>query len=62
MIEQLSMLKLQNSVDTTVPSLALRAVIIALPRPVPGIPTTGSVQEAYNAVSRVLIPRLIGPS
>lgn len=55
------MLKLQNSVDTAVPSLALRAVIIALPRPVPGIATTSSVQEAYNAVSRVLIPRLVGP-
>ena len=61
LIEKLSMLKLKNSVDNAVPSLALRAVITALPRPVPGIPTTNEVQEAYNAVSRVLIPRLIGP-
>ncbi|KAL2677184.1 hypothetical protein Neosp_010952 [[Neocosmospora] mangrovei] len=61
MIEKLSNLKLKNSVDNTVPSLALRSVIIALHRPVPGLPPTSEVQEAYNAVSRVLIPRLIGP-
>ncbi|KAF4974989.1 hypothetical protein FZEAL_8173 [Fusarium zealandicum] len=61
MIEKLSSLKLKNSVDNAVPSLALRSVIIALPRPVPGLPPTSDVQEAYNAVSRVLIPRLIGP-
>ncbi|KAI9149550.1 Cullin-associated NEDD8-dissociated protein 1, C-terminal part [Paramyrothecium foliicola] len=61
MIEKISSLKLQNSVDNAVPSLAMRSVITALPRPVPGIPTTPEVQEAYKAVSRVLIPRLIGP-
>ena len=61
MIDKLSSLKLKNSVDTAVPSLALRAVITALPRPIPGIPSSVGVQEAYNAVSRVLIPRLIGP-
>ncbi|PNP45918.1 hypothetical protein TGAM01_v204331 [Trichoderma gamsii] len=61
MIDKLSSLKLKNSVDTAVPALALRAVITALPRPIPGIPSTSSIQEAYNAISRVLIPRLIGP-
>lgn len=61
MIEKLSMLKLKNSVDNAVPSLALRTVVMALPRPVPGVPATPSVQEAYAAISRVLIPRLIGP-
>lgn len=61
MIDKLSSLKLKNSVDTAVPALALRAVITALPRPIPGIPSSSSVQEAYNAISRVLIPRLIGP-
>ncbi|KAL4722942.1 hypothetical protein ACLX1H_010182 [Fusarium chlamydosporum] len=61
MIEKLSSLKLKNSVDNAVPSMALRNVIIALPRPVPGIPPTPDVQEAYSAISRVLIPRLIGP-
>lgn len=61
MIEKLSTLKLKNSVDNAVPSLALRSVIIALPRPTPGLPTTPDVRDAYDAVSRVLIPRLIGP-
>jgi cullin-associated NEDD8-dissociated protein 1 len=61
MIEKLSTLKLKNSVDNAVPSLALRSVILALPRPVPGLPTTPDVKEAYSAISRVLIPRLIGP-
>ncbi|KAF4995196.1 hypothetical protein FGRMN_5334 [Fusarium graminum] len=61
MIEKLSSLKLKNSVDNSVPSLALRNVIIALPRPAPGLTPTSDVQEAYSAISRVLIPRLIGP-
>ncbi|KAF5675612.1 TATA-binding protein [Fusarium heterosporum] len=61
MIEKLSSLKLTNSVDNSVPSLALRNVIIALPRPAPGLTPTSDVQEAYSAISRVLIPRLIGP-
>ncbi|KFA79891.1 hypothetical protein S40288_03765 [Stachybotrys chartarum IBT 40288] len=61
MIDKLSSLKLQNSVDNAVPALAMRSVIIALPRPVPGLPSTPDVQEAYKAISRVLIPRLIGP-
>lgn len=61
MIDKLSSLKLKNSVDNAVPSMALRQVIIALPRPVPGTPSTADVQNAYNSVSRVLIPRLIGP-
>lgn len=61
MIDKLSMLKIENAVDNSVPSLALRTVLVALPRPVAGVPTTPNVQEAYRAISRVLIPRLIGP-
>lgn len=61
MIDKVSNLKLKNSVDTAIPSMALRAVIIALPRPVPGLPATSEVDSAYQAISRVLIPRLIGP-
>lgn len=62
MIDKLSCLKLENAVDNTVPALALRSVIMALPRPVPGIPATADVQSSYAAISRVLIPRLIGPA
>ncbi|KAH7318176.1 armadillo-type protein [Stachybotrys elegans] len=61
MIEKLSTLKLKNSVDNAVPSLAMRSVIVALPRPASGIAPTQDVGEAYKAISRVLIPRLIGP-
>lgn len=61
MIEKLSSFKLQQAVDSTVPALALRSVIMALPRPVPGLASTPEVQAAYSAISRVLIPRLIGP-
>ncbi|EEY20419.1 cullin-associated NEDD8-dissociated protein [Verticillium alfalfae VaMs.102] len=61
MLEKLSSIKLRNSVDNAVPSLALRAAIMSLPRPTPGVPVTRDVQEAYTAVSRVLIPRMVGP-
>lgn len=62
MIDKLSSMVLKNSVDNAVTSLALRSVIIALPRPVPGLPTTPEVQQSYDAIRRVLVPRLIGPS
>ncbi|PHH67754.1 hypothetical protein CDD82_1155 [Ophiocordyceps australis] len=61
MLDKLSNLRLENSVDSTVPSLALRSVIMALPRPVPGLRPTQEIQQAYEAIQRVLIPRLIGP-
>lgn len=60
MIEKLSNLQTGNTVDQSIPSLALREVVISLPRPVAGGQRTKQVQDAYNAVSRVLIPRLVG--
>lgn len=60
MIEKLSSLQLQQSVDNAISALALRQVIIALPRPHPGTPVSIEVNNAYAAVSRVLIPRLVG--
>ncbi|ODA79128.1 hypothetical protein RJ55_04720 [Drechmeria coniospora] len=62
MIDKLSLMKLQNSVDNTVTPLALRSIITAMPRPVPGLPITAEVKEAYQGIQRVLIPRLIGPA
>ncbi|GAB1314426.1 hypothetical protein MFIFM68171_04636 [Madurella fahalii] len=62
MMEKLCSLKLKNSVDNSIPSLAIRAVVEALPRPVPGITPTKEVNEAYANISRVLIPRFIGRS
>lgn len=60
LIEKLTTLKLQNSVDNSVPALALRNVIEALPRPQPGQAPTKEVTEAYTSISRVLMPRLLG--
>lgn len=60
MIEKLSNLQTDNTVDQSIPSLALREVVISLPRPVAGGQRTKQVQDAYNAVSKVLIPRLVG--
>ncbi|KAL8903688.1 MAG: hypothetical protein Q9207_003757 [Kuettlingeria erythrocarpa] len=60
MVEKLSTLKTTNSVDTSIPATALRVFITAFPRPVAGIQPSRSTQEAYAALSKVLIPRLVG--
>jgi len=60
MIEKLSNLSTDNTVDQSIPSLALREVVISLPRPVAGVTRSKNVQDAYNAMSKVLIPRLVG--
>ncbi|KAL8717566.1 MAG: hypothetical protein Q9225_005198 [Loekoesia sp. 1 TL-2023] len=60
MIEKLSTLKTTNSVDNSIPATALRVFITSFPRPVIGIQPTKSTQEAYMAISKVLIPRLVG--
>ncbi|KAK6072765.1 TATA-binding protein interacting [Seiridium cupressi] len=61
-LEKLSMLKIKNSVDNSLPSLALRNAISALPKPVRGVAPGRDVIETYNIVSRVLIPRILGYS
>ena len=40
--------------------MALRTVVTTLPRPVTGVLPSKEVAEAYSAISRVLIPRLLG--
>jgi cullin-associated NEDD8-dissociated protein 1 len=60
MMERLSNIKTENTVDQSMPALSLREVVISLPRPVSGVARSKAVQEAYNAVSKVLIPRLVG--
>jgi len=59
-IEKVSNIKTDSSIDTTIPALAVRAIVINLPQPVPGLPRSQKVNEAYSAISRALIPRLIG--
>jgi cullin-associated NEDD8-dissociated protein 1 len=60
MMEKLCSLKLSNSVDNSIPSMSIRAVVEALPRPVPGVAPSKDVVEAYGNLSRVLIPRFLG--
>jgi cullin-associated NEDD8-dissociated protein 1 len=60
MIEKLSNLQTDSAVDQSIPSLALREVVVSLPRPVAGVARAKPVLEAYSAISRVLIPRLVG--
>ncbi|RDW88802.1 hypothetical protein BP6252_00834 [Coleophoma cylindrospora] len=60
LIEKLSNLSTENSVDNSIPAMALRSVVITLPRPVAGVSPSKEVSEAYSAISRVLIPRLVG--
>lgn len=60
LIEKLSTLNIEHSVDNSIPAMALRTVVTTLPRPVSGVAPAKDVSEAYSAISRVLIPRLVG--
>jgi len=60
MIDKLSTLPTGNTVDQSIPAMALREIVISLPRPTTGAARSKSVLDAYSAISRVLIPRLIG--
>ena len=60
LIEKLSTLTTTNSVDNSIPATALRTVVSNLPRATMGVPPSKATQEAYSAISKVLIPRLIG--
>lgn len=59
-LEKLTSMKLLNSVDNSLPALALRNVIQFLPRPIRGVTVPREALETYNVISRVLIPRLVG--
>ncbi|KAG9191032.1 hypothetical protein G6011_09120 [Alternaria panax] len=60
MIDKLSTLPTGGTVDQSIPAMALREIVISLPRPTTGAARSKSVLDAYSAISRVLIPRLIG--
>ncbi|KAF1982429.1 TIP120-domain-containing protein [Aulographum hederae CBS 113979] len=60
LIDKISSVEAQNIVDNSVPALALRAIVVSFPRPRPGIPRSKAVNDAYNAISKALIPRLVG--
>ena len=60
LFDKVSNLSTSNTVDNSVPALATRAIVVALPRPIAGVPRNEKVDQAYSAVSRALIPRLVG--
>ncbi|EAW06714.1 uncharacterized protein ACLA_084090 [Aspergillus clavatus NRRL 1] len=62
LLEKLSNLTASQTIDTSVPNTALRVIVTALPRPQPGQAPSKEATTAYSAVSRVLIPRLTGPT
>ncbi|CAI7667380.1 unnamed protein product [Penicillium pancosmium] len=62
LLEKLANLTSSQTIDTSVPNTALRVIVDTLPRPQAGQPAPQPVQSAYNAVSKVLIPRLTGPT
>lgn len=60
LIDRVSQVSTTNTVDNSIPALALRNIVVSLPKPVAGIPRNQSVVGAYTSVSKVLIPRLVG--
>ncbi|KAI2789458.1 Cullin-associated NEDD8-dissociated protein 1, N-terminal part [Penicillium oxalicum] len=60
LLESLSELTASQTIDTSVPNTAIRTIVDTLPRPQAGQPATQNAVTAYQAVSKVLIPRLIG--
>ncbi|KAF7617687.1 putative tip120 [Aspergillus flavus] len=61
-LEKLSNLTASQTIDTSVPNTALRVIVTALPRSQAGQPPTPDVSIAYSSVSKILIPRLTGPT
>jgi len=60
LIEKLTALKLENSVDNAIPAIAIRSVVEALPRPTPGGQATKEIFDSYSSIARVLLPRFLG--
>lgn len=62
LLKKLTDLTASQTIDTSVPNTALRVIVNALPRPQPGQPAAENENMAYSAISKVLIPRLTGPT
>ena len=59
-VHKVSEIKTTQSVDTSIPATALRAFITSFPPPIPNVQPFPKTQDAYSAISKVLIPRLLG--
>lgn len=60
LVEKLTNLKTTHSVDSSISATALRTFIISYPRPLSGVTPSKATQDAYAAINKVLIPRLVG--
>lgn len=60
LIHKIGSQTIDNTVDHSISATALRTIVISLPRPTPGLARTKAVQDAYHAISKSLIPRLVG--
>ena len=59
-MEKLTNLETTKSLDSSIPAAATRTLVVSLPRPVSGIEPSKTARDAYSAISKVLIPRLLG--
>jgi len=59
-LEKLTMVKTTKSLDSSIPPTATRTMVTALPRPTIGVEPSKPVKEAYSAISKVLVPRMLG--
>ena len=60
LVEKLTNLSTTNSLDNSIRTAALRTFITAFTPPVSGVAPSKGTQDAYNTISKVLIPRLVG--
>lgn len=59
-IHKLADLTKFEGLDRTIPAMAIRTIVISLPRPTSSSARSKQVTDAYDAISKVLIPRLVG--
>src|SRR5436190_13979739 len=60
LLDRLTQMTTSQTTDTSVPNTALRVILTSLPHPDPGSGSSREAQTGYAAVSKVLIPRLVG--
>ncbi|MCJ1437915.1 hypothetical protein MMC27_007302 [Xylographa pallens] len=59
-MEKLTNLETTKSLDSSIPATATRTLVVSFPHPVSGIEPSKPTRDAYGAISKVLIPRLLG--
>ena len=60
LIHKVGIQTIDTAVDASVTAIALRTIVVSLPRPSAGLPRTAAIKDSYSAISRVLVPRLVG--